>query len=283
MDIHVVCVIGAGTMGTGIGQIVAQAGPRVHLIETNEEAIGKSRKRLESSLQSGIERGKLSLEEAQHVRDRLTWETSYESLADADLVIEAVFEDREAKRAVWAEVDRLAAAQALLASNTSTLPITELAQWSGRPEHFLGLHFFNPPPAMKLVEVIPHAGTREEIRDAALAFCERLGKTPLLAPDIAGFIVNRALGALVAAALDVWDRGGEPEAIDEALELGLGHKMGPLRTCDLVGLDIILTMLDLLVEQTGDPRFRATERLRALVAEGKLGVKTGVGIYRYGE
>ncbi len=283
MDIHVVAIIGAGTMGTGIGQVVAQAGPRVHLIEADEAAIGRSRQRLEKSLQGGIERGKLSPQEAQRVRERLTWETSYDAVAECDLVIEAVFEDRDVKRAVWAEVDRRAPEAALLASNTSTLPIAELAGYSGRPERFLGLHFFNPPPAMKLVEVIPHAGTLPDVRDAAVAFCHRLGKTPLLAPDIPGFIVNRALGALVAAALEVWDQGGKPEAIDEALELGLGHKMGPLRTCDLVGLDIILTMLDLLVEQTGDPRFRATERLRQLVAEGKLGVKTGEGIYHYGE
>lgn len=283
MDVHVVAIIGAGTMGTGIAQVVAQTGPRVYLIETDEEAIGRSRQRLEKSLQGAVERGKLSLNEAQRARERVTWQTSYDAIAGCDLVIEAVFEDRDAKRQVWAEVGQRAPAAALLASNTSTLPISELATYSGRPERFLGLHFFNPAPAMKLVEVIPHAGTLPAVRDAGLAFCRRLGKTPLLAPDIPGFMVNRALGALVAAALDVWDHGAKPEAIDEALELGLGHRMGPLRTCDLVGLDVILAMLDLLMEQTGDPRFRATERLRQLVAEGKLGVKTGDGIYHYGE
>jgi 3-hydroxybutyryl-CoA dehydrogenase len=283
MDIHTVCVIGAGTMGTGIAQVVAQAGPGVHLIEASAEAIERSRRRLEKSLQGGIERGKLSPEAAQHVRERITWQTTFDSLADADCVIEAVLEDLEVKRAVWAEVDRRAPVGALLASNTSTLPIGTLAECSGRPERFLGMHFFNPPPAMKLVEVIPHAATLPEVREAAVALCEHLGKTPLVAPDIPGFIVNRALGALVAAALDVWDQGGQPETIDAALELGLGHKMGPLRTADLVGLDIILTMLDLLVAQTNDPRFRATDRLRQLVADGKLGAKASAGIYHYGE
>ena len=171
--------------------------------------------------------------------------------------------------------------QVPVSSNTSTLPIATLAGFCARPERFLGLHFSNPAPAMKLVEVIPGERTLPEVTAAALALCERLGKIGRLSPDIPGFLLNRGFVALVSAALDMWVRGAEPEAIDTAMELGLSHKMGPLRTADLVGLDVMLAILRSLYEQTGHPRFEVPEQFVALVASGKLGRKTGEGFYQY--
>lgn len=284
ITVNTLCVLGAGTMGTGIAQVAAQAGIRVHVIEANEEAVPRSRKRLEKSLQGGIEREKITPEQAENVRKLITWGGDYAVLSEADWVIEAVFEDVEVKREVWGKVAEIVGDCVPVASNTSTMPIKQLAAFYGRPKTFVGMHFFNPPPAMKLVEVIPSEETLPMITEAAVALCERMGKVPLIAPDIPGFMVNRAFGALVAAAAEVWALGGEPAAIDQAIELGLGHKMGPLRTSDLVGLDIIKAVHELLGEMTGHDRFALPQRFYdELIAQGKLGVKTGEGFYRYDE
>ncbi|MCE5238434.1 3-hydroxyacyl-CoA dehydrogenase family protein [bacterium] len=284
IQVNTLCVLGAGTMGTGIAQVGAQAGLRVHVIETNEEAVPRSRKRLDKSLQGGIERGKLTPEQAEEVKQRITWGGDYAVVAEADWVIEAVFEDVEVKRQVWGQVAQRVRDGVPVASNTSTMPIKSLAAFFGQPERFVGMHFFNPPPAMKLVEVIPSDQTAPQVTEAAVALCERMGKTPLLAPDIPGFMVNRAFGALVAAAAEVWALGGEPAAIDQALELGLGHKMGPLRTSDLVGLDIIKAVHESLTELTGHDRFALPQRFYdELINQGKLGVKSGEGFYKYEE
>jgi 3-hydroxybutyryl-CoA dehydrogenase len=280
-DVKNLCVVGAGTMGTGIAQVAAQAGLQVCLLETAEAARERSRRRLDKALQGAVERGKLSPEEAALAGDRVSWHADFEPLREAEWVIEAVFEEVTVKREVWEAIGRLAPEQTPLATNTSTLPISSLAHYSGRPRYFLGMHFFNPPAAMKLVEVIAGPETLPLVLEAALALCERLGKTPLQAPDIPGFIVNRAFAAVVAAAAEVWAGGGDPQTIDTALELGLGHKMGPLRTADLVGLDIVKAIADSLTELTGHDRFALPPRFEALIAEGKLGVKTGEGFYRY--
>jgi len=283
-NVNTLCVLGAGTMGTGIAQVAAQAGIRVHVIETNEEAIPRSRKRLDKSLQGGIEREKITSEQAEEVKRLLTWESDYGVLAQADWVIEAVFEDVAVKRAVWRQVAQLVGDGVPVASNTSTMPIKSLAAFFGRPESFIGMHFFNPPPAMKLVEVIPSEHTQACVTAAAVALCERMGKTPLIAPDIPGFMVNRAFGALVAAAAEVWALGGDAAAIDQALELGLGHKMGPLRTSDLVGLDILKAVHESLTELTGHDRFALPQRFYdELIGQGKLGVKSGEGFHKYEE
>lgn len=284
ITVNTLCVLGAGTMGTGIAQVAAQAGIRVHVIEAAEEAIMRSRKRLEKSLQGGIEREKITPEQAEDVRGLITWGGDYGVLAEADWVIEAVFEDVAVKQQVWGQVAALVAENVPVASNTSTMPIKTLASYYGRPGMFVGMHFFNPPPAMKLVEVIPSDQTLPEITQAAIALCERMGKTPLIAPDIPGFMVNRAFGALVAAAAEVWALGGEPAAIDQALELGLGHKMGPLRTADLVGLDIIKAVHESLTDLTGHDRFALPQKFYdELINQGKLGVKSGEGFYKYEE
>lgn len=281
MTMERMAIIGAGTMGTGIAQVAAQAGLEVSVIDTHEAALERSQARLEQSLQGAIERDRLTREEADEVRARIAWTTAWEPVSQADVVLEAVFEDTDAKRAVLKRAGELARADALLATNTSTLPIAELAEASGCPERFLGMHFFNPAPAMKLVEVIPGPHTDAGVIDAAMTLCERMGKEPKLAPDIPGFLVNRVFGALLAAAVDVWVHGARPEEIDAAIELGLGHKMGPLATADLVGLDVCVALMDSLHRLTGHERFAVAPELRALVEAGKLGRKTGEGFYVY--
>jgi 3-hydroxybutyryl-CoA dehydrogenase len=277
------CVIGAGTMGTGIAQAAAQAGFVVVLIDRDETALSASRGRLDRSLTEGIERAKLTVEQAEEVRRRVTWEVAQRAVAEADWVIEAVPEDMALKAEVLQAISALAVPETPIATNTSTLRISALASHCARPERFLGLHFFNPVPAMKLVEVIPGAVTAQAVTEVAVGLCRRLGKTAVLAPDIPGFLVNRVFAALVSAAVDLWAHGAAPEAIDQAIELGLAHKLGPLRSADLVGLDVMLAVLRSLHGQTGDLRFDVPEAFAELVASGKLGRKTGEGFYSYTE
>ena len=281
LPLDTMCVIGAGTMGTGIAQVAAQAGIRVYLIDVSEEVLASSRDRLGTSLEGGIERGKLTPGEAEEVTSRIVWEADYAAVTDAEWVIEAVFEDMAVKAQALRQAGAAIRDSVILASNTSTFRIGELAELSGRPERFIGLHFFNPVPAMKLVEVIPGPCTLPEVTGAALALCERLGKTAVIAPDIPGFLVNRAFAALVVAAIDVWAQGGTPEAIDGAMELGLAHKLGPLKSADLVGLDVILAILRSLHQQTGHERFAPPPEFVALVESGHHGRKTGQGFYSY--
>ncbi|MGC9320327.1 MAG: 3-hydroxyacyl-CoA dehydrogenase family protein [Armatimonadota bacterium] len=282
MNVERMAIIGAGTMGTGIAQVAAQAGIEVQLIDSSTEAVERSRRMLEDSLQGGIEREKLTEAQAAEAREHIAWTTCWEALGEADWVIEAVFEDIEVKAEVLRRAGENAPPHAVIASNTSTLSISRLAEMSGRPERFIGMHFFNPPPAMKLVEVIPAQRTLPDVTDAAVALCQRMGKEPRPAPDIPGFLVNRGFGALLSAAIDIWRQGAEPRDIDGAMELGLGHRMGPLATADLIGLDVCLALLRSLHEQTGHPRFQAPPELAEMVAAGKLGRKSGQGFYQYG-
>ncbi len=281
MDIQNLFIVGAGTMGTGIAQVGAQAGMTVMLIDSDETALEKSRLRLTRSVNGAVERGKLDAGEAAAVIERVSWGDNYAALAEADWIIEAVFEDLDVKKHVLGLCAGHARPGVCVATNTSTLPMHRLAEFFGRPEHFVGMHFFNPPPVMKLVEIIPGEKTSEATLQAAFALCEQMGKTPLQTPDIPGFIVNRAFGALLAAAIDVWSQGASAESIDTALELGLGHKMGPLKTCDLVGLDIVRAMNESLLEMTGHDRFTLPPAFYELIEQGKLGVKSGEGFYRY--
>jgi len=281
--VRTMCVIGAGTMGTGIAQVAAQAGIRVHLADITEDALGVGRRRLEVSLAGGIERGKIDAAQADEVRRLIAWHVADAPMSEVDWVIEAVPEEAKVKAAVLRRASALVDGDTPIATNTSTLRIAHLAAFCRDPSRFLGLHFFNPVPAMKLVEVIPGEQTDPDIAERAVALCERLGKTPVIAPDIPGFIVNRAFAALVATAVGVWADGAPPEAVDRSIELGLAHKMGPLRSADLVGLDVMLAILRSLHAQTGDARFRAPDRFVALVESGRLGRKSGEGFYSYAE
>jgi len=283
MNVERVVIIGAGTMGTGIAQVVAQAAIAVIVIDSAQTALDQSRRSLQHSLKGAVEREKLVPQEADRVRELIDWSTEWDAVTEADWVIEAVFEDMAVKRQVLGRAGKLIPDTAVISTNTSTLPINALADASGRAERFIGMHFFNPAPAMKLVEIIPGERTLPEVTDAAVTLARRMGKQPAVAPDIPGFFVNRGFGALLSAAIDIWLAGAEPEAIDTAMELGLSHRMGPLATADLVGLDICLALLDSLHEQTGHARFEVAPKFRSMVEAGKLGRKSGEGFYVYEE
>ncbi|NLO06101.1 MAG: 3-hydroxyacyl-CoA dehydrogenase family protein [candidate division WS1 bacterium] len=281
MNVERMVIIGAGTMGTGIAQVAAQASLEVTVIDTAPAAIDQSRRSLQRSLEGSVEREKLTPEQAAQVRELIAWSNEWGAVAEADWVIEAVFEDMTVKRNVLKRVGELVPDHARIASNTSTLRICGLSDATGCSDRFIGMHFFNPPPAMKLVEVVPCVRTSDETTEAAVELCKRMGKEPLVAPDIPGFFVNRGFGALLSAAIDIWLQGAEPAAIDAAMEMGLGHRMGPLATADLIGLDVCLALLDSLYGQTGHARFEVAPEFREMVESGKLGRKSGEGFYRY--
>ncbi|MGI5817871.1 MAG: 3-hydroxyacyl-CoA dehydrogenase family protein [Armatimonadota bacterium] len=283
MKVERMAIIGAGTMGTGIAQVAAQAGIAVTVIDTAATALSQSKRALQESLRGGVEREKLTAEEADRARELVGWATEWDAVSDANWVMEAVFEDLPLKRKVLSRAGKLVGSGAVISTNTSTLRIGALADATGRPERFIGMHFFNPPPVMKLVEIVPSDRTVRTVVEDTVALARRMGKEPAVAPDIPGFLVNRGFGALLSAAIDVWLQGAEPEAIDTAMQLGMRHQMGPLATADLVGLDICLALLDSLHEQTGHARFEVAPEFREMVEGGKLGRKSGEGFYVYEE
>ncbi|MGC9318075.1 MAG: 3-hydroxyacyl-CoA dehydrogenase family protein [Armatimonadota bacterium] len=283
MAIGRICVVGAGTMGTGIAQAAAQSGIRVHLLDTTQEAMHRSQRLLSRSLRRGVESGKITPQDASKVRSLVSWEPTWQVLQDAEWVIEAVPDIMDVKREVLRRVAGEVPEHVPVATNTLALPVDELGAVFGRPERFLGMHFFNPAPAMKLVVINPCSNTAPEVIEAALELCRRMGKEPRTSEDVPRFVVNRAFGALVTAAIDMWAEGADAEAIDTAIELGMGHSMGPLRTADMMGLDVVLTMLRSLHEETGRACYRPPQELIELVEEGRLGRKTGEGFYTYDE
>lgn len=283
MNVNRMAIIGAGTMGTGIAQVAAQAGIRVTLIDTARATLDQSCRRTQDSLKAAVEREKLTKEQADQIRELIGCSTEWDAVSEADWVCEAVFEDMAVKRRVLTRIGELAPDHAIISTNTSALRVGALADATGRPARFIGMHFFNPPPAMKLVEVVPSEHTGNTIIEAAVELVKRMGKEPAVAPDIPGFFVNRGFGALLSAAIDIWLQGAEAEDIDTAMQLGLSHRMGPLATADLIGLDICLALLDSLHEQTGHARFEVAPEFRAMVEGGKLGRKSGEGFYKYEE
>jgi 3-hydroxybutyryl-CoA dehydrogenase len=283
MNVNHLVIIGAGTMGTGIAQVAAQAGIKVTVIDAAQTALDRSRRALQQSLKTAVEKEKLTEREAESARELVGWSPDWDAVSEADWVCEAVFEDTAVKRKVLTRIGKLAPDGAIISTNTSTIRVGALADATGRPARFVGMHFFNPPPAMKLVEVVASEHTGPTVLDEAVALVKHLGKQPAVAPDIPGFFVNRGLGALLSAAIDIWLQGAEPEDIDTAMELGLAHRMGPLATADLIGLDICLALLDSLHEQTGHARFEVAPEFRAMVEGGKLGRKSGEGFYTYEE
>jgi 3-hydroxybutyryl-CoA dehydrogenase len=283
MNVERMAIIGAGTMGTGIAQVAAQSGIRVTVIDAARRALDQSRRSLNRSLREGVEREKLTEQQAERVRELIDWSEGWDAVGEADWICEAVFEELATKRKVLTRIGEAAPHHAIISTNTSTLRVGDLADATGRPARFIGLHFFNPPPAMKLVEVVPGEQTGKTMVKEAVALIEHMGKEPAVAPDIPGFFVNRGFGALLSAAIDIWLQGGEPEDIDTAMELGLAHRMGPLATADLIGLDICLALLDSLHNQTGHARFEVAPQFRAMVEGGKLGRKSGEGFYTYEE
>ena len=275
-------VIGAGTMGGGIAQVFAQSGFEVTLVDAAQGALERARATIERSVAKLVEKGKLDAAAGAGALERIHHSPAIDALAEADFVVEAIFEDAAAKQALFRDLDRLTRPDVLLASNTSSISITVLGAATTRADKVLGLHFMNPVPLMTLVELIRGQATSDASMTTARTLCERLGKTAVEAADYPGFIANRILMPMInEAVFAVMEGVGTPEAIDTVMKLGMNHPMGPLTLADFIGLDVCLAILDVLHTGLGDPKYRACPLLRRMVAAGQLGRKSGRGFYAY--
>jgi 3-hydroxybutyryl-CoA dehydrogenase len=277
-----VAVIGAGTMGNGIAQVFAQAGHAVTLRDLDQSILDRARAQIDRSLGKLVEKGRLPAAERAATLDRIAATTDLAAVAGADLVIEAVIENLEVKRALFAELDRLTSPAAILASNTSSISITKLGAATRRPDKVIGMHFMNPVPLMALVEVIRGQATSDETTRTVMDLARGLGKTPVEVNDFPGFVANRVLMPMInEAVFAVYEGVAKPEAIDEVMKLGMNHPMGPLTLADFIGLDVCLAILEVLHEGLGDPKYRPCPLLRRMVDAGWLGRKSGRGFYTY--
>ncbi|MDP9204055.1 MAG: 3-hydroxybutyryl-CoA dehydrogenase [Gemmatimonadota bacterium] len=277
-----VSVIGGGLMGSGIAQVSAAAGFPTTVREVSEDLCAKSRQAIEKTLAKGIERGKVTESERDATLANLRFVTLVDDLADSDLFIEAVVEDLDVKNSLWSELDRIAQPDAIFASNTSSLTIIAMATASGRPDRMLGLHFFNPVPLMKLVEVVRTITTSEETEQRALDFVKALGKEPIRAKDSSGFIVNLLLIPYMIDAINAVDANvASVEDIDKGMQLGAGHPMGPFTLLDFVGLDTVYKIAEIMFAEYRDRRYAPPPLLKRMVLAGMLGRKSGKGFYDY--
>jgi len=282
VGIETVGVVGAGFMGSGIAESVARAGTRVRLYEQDERALDRSRERIDASVGKAVARGKLSEDEAAALIGRIDWTTDLDALADAQIAIEAVTEDEAIKREVFAQLDGILDGDALLASNTSSIPIAQLAAVTRRPDRVLGLHFFSPVPVMKLVEVVVALETSEETVQRAEAFVAAIGKRAVRTKDRSGFVVNMLLVPYLMAAVRMYEEGfASAEDIDAAMQLGAGHPMGPLTLADFIGLDVLYAVCNSLYEEFKRDEYAPPPLLKRMVAAGRLGRKSGRGFYEY--
>jgi 3-hydroxybutyryl-CoA dehydrogenase len=284
MEIKTIGVVGAGQMGSGIAQVAAQAGYEVVLLDVSQEALERGLGAIRRSLGKFLEKGRISQEAHEATLGRIRTTLDLEALGEADLIVEAIVEEEGAKRALFEKLGALAKPGAILASNTSSIPITALGRYSGRPERFIGMHFFNPVPLMQLVEVIRGELTLEATRDAVVEVARRMGKTPLEVQDYPGFISNRLLMPMINEAVEALREGvASKEAIDGIMRLGMNHPMGPLELADFIGLDTCLAIMEVLHRGFGDDKYRPSPLLRRMVQAGLLGRKTGRGFYLYDE
>ena len=284
MSIDRVYVIGAGLMGHGIAQVSAAAGKQVTLADRTQELADKGKARIAGNLSRQVDKGKLEQSAADEIAARVATAVGADGVAGHGLIVEAVFEDEPLKRQTWAEISERADADAIFASNTSSISITGLATATDRPQKFIGLHFFSPVPVMGLIEIIRGLETDDATHDAARQFAQELGKTVIESKDMPGFLVNRMLGPFINEAIFALMEGtGTAADIDTGAKLGLNHPMGPLELSDFIGNDVMLGVMDVLQRGIGDPKFRAAPLLRQMVAAGHLGRKSGRGFYRYDE
>ena len=284
MDIKRVGVVGCGLMGSGIAQVCAEAGYDVVVREVSAELLKKGLGKIESFLAKGVEKGKVTPERKAEIMGRLEGTTALEGLARCDLVIEVVVESLQAKREVYQGLDALCPSHTIFASNTSSLSITEMAATTRRADRFVGLHFFNPVPLMKLVEVVRSPLTSEESFEKAVAFARSLGKTPIRATDKTGFIVNRLLVPYLLDAIRALEEGvGSIPDIDEGMKLGCGHPMGPLTLLDFVGLDTTYYIANVMFDEFREKRFAPPPLLKRMVQAGLFGKKSGKGFYDYSQ
>jgi 3-hydroxybutyryl-CoA dehydrogenase len=284
MAIQTVGVVGCGLMGSGIAHVAAQAGFTTVVREVSAELVDKGLNGIEKNLGRMVEKGTLTDAQKSEIRGRLTGTTAIEDLKDCDVIVEAIIEQLPAKRELFGKLDALCPAATIFASNTSSLTITEIATATKRPDRFVGLHFFNPVPVMKLVEVVRTIATDPAVYEEMVAFGARLGKTPVRAHDSTGFIVNRLLVPYLLDAIRALEEGvGSIEDIDNSMKLGCGHPMGPLTLLDFVGLDTTYYIANIMFEEFREKRFASPPLLKRMVLAGWNGRKTGRGFYDYSD
>ena len=282
MNIEKVMVIGAGQMGSGIAQVCAQAGFTVILNDMKDEFFERGLATITKNLTRDVEKGRKTEEEKAQVLARITKSTSIDDAKHVDIVIEAAVENMEIKQSIFKQLDAIAPAHTILATNTSSLPITEIAAVTNRPEQVIGMHFMNPVPVMQLVEIIRGLATADEVYEAVAAMTKQIGKTGVEVNDFPGFISNRILLPMINEAIyALYERVATKEAIDDVMKMGMNHPMGPLTLADFIGLDTCLSIMEILHEGLGDSKYRPCPLLRKYVAAGWLGKKAGRGFYVY--
>ncbi len=280
--INKVGIVGAGTMGSGISQVVATKGFEVVMMDVSESALERGINGIEKSLGRLVKKELITEDESHQVVSRIVKTTDFTDLSDVDLVIEAVFEDMDVKKETYKKLDEVVRPDVVLATNTSSLPIVEIAVSTNRPDRIVGMHFFNPAPVMKLVEIINTLVTSEETLNFAYRFAQHLGKDPVKTKDYPGFIVNRILVPMLNEAVCAYQDGvGSAEDIDKAMKLGTNQPIGPLALIDLIGADVTLDVMDTFYKEFQDSKYRAAPLLRQMVRAGMLGRKTGKGFFSY--
>lgn len=282
MSIQTVGIIGAGTMGNGIAQAVAAAGLQAIMVDISDEAVSKGLATIASSLDRQVKKDKITEADKADTLARIKGSTRYVDLQPAQLIIEAATENYDLKVKIIKQIEEVATPRTIIATNTSSISITRLAAQTSQPEQFIGMHFFNPVPMMALVEVIRGLQTSDATHDTVAEMARKLGKTPVSVQNAPGFVVNRILVPMINEAFFVLAEGvAKAEAIDEAMKLGANHPIGPLALADLIGLDVCLAVMEVYLQEFGDSKYRPAPLLRELVAAGRLGRKSGHGVYKY--
>ncbi len=282
MNIETVGVVGAGTMGNGIAHVFAQNGYHVRLVDVSQDILDRALQTIRKNLERQVKKAIIQESEIDPILSRIQTATDVEAMRDAQLVVEAVVENVDVKRELFQKLDTITAPEAILASNTSSISITEIAAATQRPQQVVGMHFFNPVPVMKLVEVIRGLATSDETFDRIMELSRKLGKEPVAVNDYPGFVSNRVLMPMINEAIYcVMEGVATPEAVDTVMKLGMNHPMGPLTLADFIGLDVCLHILEVLHRELGDDKYRPCPLLRKMVAAGHLGRKSGKGFYEY--